>query len=97
LAPNVRPCALRGWQIFSKPKFWIASSLLTFIRHHAHAGWTIALLWIVFAVQIFLSIRRVYRQGWFLSTLKFFTGGLVYLVVLLVALAATFSITLAIP
>jgi hypothetical protein len=61
------------------------------------AGWTIALLWIAFVVQIFLSIRRVYRQGWFISTLKFFTGGLVYLVVLLLALAATFFITLAIP
>jgi hypothetical protein len=57
------------------------------------AGWTIALLWIAFVMQIFLSIRRVYRQGWFISTLKFFTGGVVYLVVLLVALAATFFIT----
>jgi hypothetical protein len=28
-------------------------------------GWIIALLWIAFVVQIFLSIRRVYRQGWF--------------------------------
>jgi hypothetical protein len=61
------------------------------------AGWTIALLWIAFVMQIFLSIRYVYRQGWFISTLKFFTGGVVYLVVLLVALAATFFITLAIP
>ena len=61
------------------------------------AGWTIALLWIAFVVQIFVSIRSVYRQGWFISTLKFFTGGLVYLVVLLLALAATFFITLVIP
>jgi hypothetical protein len=61
------------------------------------AGWTIAILWIAFVVQIFLSIRRVYRQGWFISTLKFFTGGVVYLVVLLVALAATFFITLMVP
>ena len=61
------------------------------------AGWVIALLWIAFVVQIFLSIRRVYRQGWFISTLKFFTGGLVYLVVLLIALAATFFITLVVP
>src|SRR6266581_8358566 len=30
------------------------------------AGWIIALLWIAFVVQIFLSIRRVYRQGWFM-------------------------------
>ena len=61
------------------------------------AGWTIAILWIAFVMQIFLSIRRVYRQGWFISALKFFTGGVVYLVVLLVALAATFFITLVVP
>ena len=61
------------------------------------AGWIIALLWIAFVVQIFLSIRRVYRQGWFISTVKFFTGGLIYFMVLLLALAATFFITLAIP
>jgi Protein of unknown function (DUF3667) len=63
----------------------------------AIAGWIIALLWIAFVVQIFLSIRYVYRQGWFLSTLKFFTGGFAYLIVLFLALAATFFITLAIP
>jgi uncharacterized protein DUF3667 len=61
------------------------------------AGWVIALLWITFVVQIFLSIRYVYRQGWFISTLKFFTGGFIYLMVLFLALAATFFITLAIP
>jgi len=60
-------------------------------------GWIIALLWILFVVQIFLSIRRVYRQGWFMSTLKFFVGGFVYLIVLFLALAATFFITLALP
>jgi hypothetical protein len=61
------------------------------------AGWTIVLLWIAFVVQIFLSIRRVYRQGWFISTLKFFAGGLVYLMVISAALAATFFITVALP
>ena len=61
------------------------------------AGWIIALLWILFVVQIFLSIRRVYRQGWFMSALKFFVGGFVYLIVLFLALAATFFITLALP
>ncbi|PYL27630.1 MAG: hypothetical protein DMF45_11660 [Verrucomicrobia bacterium] len=60
-------------------------------------GWIIALLWILFVVQIFLSIRRVYRQGWFMSTLKFFVGGFVYMIVLFLALAATFFITLALP
>jgi hypothetical protein len=60
-------------------------------------GWIIALLWILFVVQIFLSIRRVYRQGWFMSTFKFFVGGFVYMIVLFLALAATFFITLALP
>ena len=61
------------------------------------AGWIISLLWITFVVQVFLSIRYVYRQGWFISTLKFIAGGFVYLIVLFLALAATFFITLAIP
>jgi len=61
------------------------------------AGWIIALLWITFVVQIFLSIRYVYRQGWFISAVKFLFGGFVYFFVLLLALAATFFITLAIP
>src|SRR5207302_9773592 len=40
------------------------------------AGWIITALWITFAAQIFLSIRRVYRQGWFFTVFKFFLGGL---------------------
>ncbi len=63
----------------------------------ALAGWTIGLLWLAFAVQIFMSIRRVYRQGWFFSIFKFFIGGFVYLIVLCIALAVTFVITLALP
>jgi Protein of unknown function (DUF3667) len=61
------------------------------------AGWTIALLWIAFLVQIFLSIRRVYRQGWFISIFKFLFGGFVYLMVLVLALAATFFLMLLNP
>jgi hypothetical protein len=61
------------------------------------AGWIIALLWIAFVVQIFLSIRRVYRQGWFISIFKFLFGGLVYLIVIGAALAATFFVTLVLP
>jgi hypothetical protein len=59
------------------------------------AGWIVGALWTIFAVQILLSIRRVYRQSWFMTVFKFFAGGFVYLVVLLVALTATFFITLA--
>jgi hypothetical protein len=60
-------------------------------------GGTITLLWIAFAVQIFLSIRRVYHQGWFISIFKFFFGGFVYLIVLVFALAVTFFVTIALP
>ncbi len=59
-------------------------------------GW-ITILWFAFAAQIFISIRRVYRQGWFISILKFCFGGVAYLMVLSVALFATFLITLALP
>jgi hypothetical protein len=61
------------------------------------ANWIIAVLWIAFATQIFLSIRRVYRQGWFFTIFKFFLGGFVYLMVFAVALATTFFITIALP
>ena len=61
------------------------------------ADWLIALLWIAFVTQIFLSIRYVYRQGWFFSIFKFFFGGFVYLMVLVLALAITFFATLALP
>ena len=63
----------------------------------AFAGWIIAALWITFAAQIFLSIRRVYRQGWFFTVFKFFLGGFAYFIVLTVALAVTFFITIALP
>jgi hypothetical protein len=63
----------------------------------AFAGWIIAALWITFATQIFLSIRRVYRQGWFFTVFKFFLGGFAYLIVLGAALAITFFITIALP
>src|SRR6184192_3213603 len=61
------------------------------------AGWLIALLWIAFVTQIFLSIRYVYRQGWFFSIFKFIFGGFVYLIVLVFALAITFFATVVLP
>jgi len=61
------------------------------------AGSMIAFLWIGFVTQIFLSIRFVYRQGWFISIFKFLFGGFVYLIVLVLALAVTFFATLVLP
>src|SRR5438309_6411562 len=75
----------------------LATIGLNRVASGASAGGIIALLWIAFAAQIFLSIRRVYRQGWFISVFKFFFGGFVYLIVLVAALAVTFFITLALP
>jgi hypothetical protein len=76
----------------------IAATLsLNRLASGALASWGIAVLWIAFAAQIFLSIRRVYRQGWFISVFKFSLGGLVYLIVLCSAFAVTFFITLALP
>jgi Protein of unknown function (DUF3667) len=63
----------------------------------AIAGWIIGLLWFGFALQIFLSIRRVYRQGWIKSFIKFWLGGAVYFFILMLGFAATFFITLAAP
>jgi hypothetical protein len=75
----------------------LATMGLNRIAPPALTNLVVALLWITFVTQIFLSIRYVYRQGWFISTLKFFTGGFVYLMVLTLALAATFFITLVLP
>jgi hypothetical protein len=60
----------------------------------AFGGLTIAALWTAFAVQILLSIRKVYRQGWFFSVFKFLFGGFVYLIILVLAVVATFLATL---
>jgi len=57
---------------------------------------TLLLCALVFA-QIFLSIRAVYRQGWFMSLFKFTLGGFVYLFVLAFGVAATAIATLLLP
>lgn len=55
------------------------------------------LLLIVAVILVFLSIRRVYRQGWFMTFFKFSLGGFVYLMVLVLALAVTTFVTIAMP
>ena len=63
----------------------------------ALSGWIIGLMTCAIVVQIFLSIRRVYRQGWFFSLLKFLFGGLIYFIILVLAVAATTFVTLLLP
>lgn len=48
-------------------------------------------------IQIFLSIRKVYRQGWIMTLFKFGLGAVAYFVVLLLGLAATTFATIALP
>jgi Protein of unknown function (DUF3667) len=48
-------------------------------------------------VQIFISIRRVYRQSWFMTAFKFALGGLIYLFVIAFAVGATAVLTLLLP
>ena len=55
------------------------------------------ILWIAALIAIFISIRRVYRQGWFFSITKFLLGGFVYVIVLATGLGITFFVTLALP
>ncbi|MFN2623616.1 MAG: hypothetical protein ABR611_12320, partial [Chthoniobacterales bacterium] len=63
----------------------------------ALSGWITGLMTIAIVVQIFLSIRRVYGQGWFMTLIKFLFGGLVYCVILVFAVAATALATLLLP
>jgi hypothetical protein len=51
----------------------------------------------VAVAQVFLSVRRVYGQGWFMSAFKLLLGGAIYMAAIVCALAATAIITLALP
>ena len=81
--------------------FFYIAALLTVFSAMAASRWAPALegplVWLcVLAIvaQVFLSIRQVYRQRWFVTTFKFFFGGFIYLFVLILALAVTAAATL---
>jgi len=63
----------------------------------ALAGWISGLMTCAIVVQVFLSIRRVYGQGWFLTLVKFVFGGFIYFVILILAVGATALVTLMLP
>jgi Protein of unknown function (DUF3667) len=63
----------------------------------ALGGWITGVMACVIVIQIFLSIRRVYKQGWFMTMLKFLLGGCVYCVILVLAVGATALVTLMLP
>src|SRR5438132_4489751 len=82
---------------------YLAILLIGFIsaglRHVAPtvSGWITAALIVTAVILLLLSIRRVYRQGWFMSVFKFLLGGVIYLIVLGVAVGATLVVTIALP
>jgi hypothetical protein len=61
------------------------------------SGWINLVMTIAILVQVFLSIRRVYGQGWFMTLVKFVFGGFVYFVILVLAVGATALVTLMLP
>jgi hypothetical protein len=63
----------------------------------ALGGWITGLMACAIVVQIFLSIRRVYKQSWLMTMMKFLFGGLVYCVILVLAVGATALVTLMLP
>ena len=69
------------------------------LRHVAPvlAGWVMAAMIVTAVTQLLFSVRRVYRQGWFMSIFKFLLGGVIYLIVLCLAVGGTVVVTLALP
>ncbi len=57
----------------------------------------VSLLSFVVCAQVFLSIRRVYGQGWLFTTFKFLLGGFAYLLIVIFAVGATAFVTLLLP
>jgi hypothetical protein len=79
---------------------YVAVVMITFIGM-AMARWSetardvsCTFLAITVFVQVFISIRRVYGQGWFFTTFKFLVGGLAYFIILVAAVGATVVISL---
>lgn len=63
----------------------------------ALSGWIVGLMSCAILIQIFRSIRHVYKQGWFFTTVKFLFGGFVYFLILFLAVIATTLVTLLMP
>jgi hypothetical protein len=60
-------------------------------------GLVVGLMSCAILIQIFRSIRHVYKQGWFVTTVKFLFGGFVYFLILFLAVIATTLVTLLLP
>lgn len=68
----------------------------------AHAAWlatplglATAALWIWIPVYLYIMQKRVYRQGWIMTTLKYWIVGIAYLVILAFGLTGALLVSLA--
>ena len=68
----------------------------------AHAGWLEGLLgWLIFVmcwwlpIYLFLTAKKVYKQGWFFTTVKFGMIGIFYTVMISCGVVAAFLVSLA--
>jgi len=73
----------RGWALESAP--WLAPLL--------RLGLIVMICWL--PIYLFLMQKKVYRQGWFFTTLKFGAIGICYTVMISLGIAAAFVLSLA--
>ncbi|MHB8447466.1 MAG: DUF3667 domain-containing protein [Rudaea sp.] len=73
----------RGWAKTSAP--WLVPPL----------GFAIFLMWWWLPIYLFLMQKKVYRQGWFFSTVKYCAIGICYTIMISLGIAAAFVISLA--
>ena len=59
---------IRGWAAEQVAASWVGIP----------AGWLTAALWVWIPVYLFLAQRRFYRQGWFMTTIKYLLTGFLY-------------------
>lgn len=67
----------------------VASSLITESGWiHTAAQWATNLMWIWLAIYFWIAMKRFYKQGWFLTSIKYVSIGMFYTI--LIATVATF-------
>ena len=61
---------------------------------HSTLGFLEAVIWLWMPIYLLIMQKRVYRQGWILTVLKYFFLGLCYIVLLSIGAGLTFAVSL---
>jgi Protein of unknown function (DUF3667) len=75
---------VRGWARTTAP--WLAILL----------DWLLFAMWTWLPIYLFLTAKKVYKQGWFFTTIKYGMVGICYTIMISFGIAAAFVISLAI-